>query len=293
MADKFGIAADDQPQAGPKFGVSADAPENKGAAPAPTLKDYAGRAMATIGNMAQAPGNMMEGIKGAVKSGIRTAYNPLSALSEPIHGAVDALTEPSNTAQRVGSYVPDVALTLMPGGAAEEAGRLIPNAERAGKVLERAKVLGKDVPVDLTKAMTPALRAQELATRGSAPPKVMNDFLQRIPVHTSEPMMFPEARDFASNAGALSATEKAASTPMMAGQVKQLAKALSEANQAAAEQMGMGKEFKGAMREYAQAKALGKGKDAAIEIAKKWVPRAIVGGAAAGAGYKIAKGLGE
>ncbi len=252
--------------------------------------------MATIGNMAQAPGNMMEGIKGAIKGGARMAYDvPAGVLPMPeaLTNKVHAMTEPSNTAQRVGSFAPDVAMLVMPGGAVEQGARILPNAERAGKVLERARVLGRDVPVDLSNAMTPALRAQELTARGSTAPKVMNDFLQRIPAHTTEPMMFPEARDFASNAGALSATEKAASTPMMAGQVKQLAKALSEANQAAAEKMGMGKEFKGAMREYAQAKALGKGKDAAIEIAKKWIPRAVIGGAAAEAGYKVAKGLGE
>ncbi len=196
---------------------------------------------------------------------------------------VEAATAPSNDMQRGGGYAAmagEAALPMPP------LARGLPSAERAGAGLARARLAGAQIPVDLSGASVPALRAQELATRGGTPPKVINDFLQRIPVHHSEPMMFPEARDFYSQGQRLAFDEarNLKGTPM-GHELGELVKSLGTANQEAATRGGFGPEFAGHMKEYAQAKGLQKVGD----VAKKAAIGVGLGGGAIGGGRRIAR----
>ncbi len=253
---------------------------------------------------AVAPGTSAEVGKGALKTAGRDIYEGLR-LAGPIgmaahaagdkFGLSDALqrrTEPSNPAQEVGKYATMGAEMALPMPKALD---FLPSAERAGRNFELVHSAARDTPVDLMGASVPALRAQELTRAGSTAPKVMNDFLNRIPAHNSEPMLFPEARDFQASAGRLSASDKMAINPPMAAQVSGLAKALSEANQSAADSAGVGKLYGDAMNEYRQAMKLKDFKENATDIAKQIAKKALIYGPGVGLGdyaaHKIINGV--
>lgn len=172
---------------------------------------------------------------------------------------------------------------------------MVPSAERAGRNFERVMQAAGTMPVDLTKASAPVIRALELERAGSgAPPPVISKMAERIPQHTDMPMTFKEARDFQSNAGRLSAAESLNAKPQMKAQVAQLAKALADENQSVAEKAGVGDLYAKAMKEYRQAKTIEGVKENAKDLAKSTAAKYILGGAGLGAGYGIArKVLGE
>lgn len=224
----------------------------------------------------------IEGAKGAVKGLAKSAYDAGSMAINPfgqnpvanyidsktgISDKVNRITSPSNTAQKVGGYIPDAAMMLAPGGVAEEAGKLIPSAERAGGNLEKIFKAVGNKPVNIDAAAPSALRAAELQRARFSTPPVMGRVLQRLSPG-ADPVGFREASDLATNAGKLSAAEKISIKGPMQGQVNALAKALRESNQAAADQAGVGDAYKQAINEYRRAKQLEGAKDTAVKIAK-------------------------
>lgn len=237
--------------------------------------------------------------KGALKGIGRSAYGlleaggPVGMLAHAIAektglgNKIRSATEPSNPAQTVGNYAEMGAEAALP---LPKVAGMLPNAERAGQNFERVMQRVGSNPVDLTEAGQHVGRALELGTRGSTLPKVINDLAARIPQHTDIPISYREARDFASNAGRLSAQEKLASNPEMQRQVSILAKALDSANEAVAEKGGVGDLYRSAMKEYGQAKGL----ENAMKIAKKAVIAGATGAGLYGAGRHIARSvLGE
>ncbi len=261
-------------------------PQAEKPAPPPTLKDMAGKAMAGVLSASQAPSNMMEGIKGAIKGSVRTVYDPLSTvlpmperLNERIHG----LTEPSNAAQTVGSYAPDVAMALASGASAIKA---LPSTARAGANFAKAMQAAKDVPVDVSKFAQPVLRAKQINSVAGDPmaPVLRKAFGTIMP--TTEPLTYENARILASSAG-----RKAQQTAMggkltgeMGKRLSETARGLDEATAEAAQRAGVGDIHNSAMKEYRNAMRLKEGAKTAAKIA---VPAA-VGGLA----YKGIRGLG-
>jgi hypothetical protein len=155
---------------------------------------------------------------------------------------------------------------------------MIPNAERAGRNFQTVMSAAKDVPVDLTAASHPALRAQELRESGASMPGVVNKFLQRTTAPGSNPLTYEQARDFASNAGRLSADESSRMIPPMKAQVSRLSQALNDANAKAAESAGVGPQYQSAMTEYRRAKALQDAGQSALKFGKKAAPYVVGGG---------------
>jgi len=183
----------------------------------------------------------------------------------------------TNLPQRVGGGLETAVEMMVPGGAAIEA---IPNAARAGRVLESIKTAAKDAPVDVSAAGDVALRIQELAERGGSMPLAVRKFLQRVTNPDLPPIKYPESFDFASNIGRLSANDQGRLTPVMNREVARLRVALSEANKNAAAAVGNGADYVAAMNEFGQAKRLEKFWD----WAKDKVPGAIVTGSAGAVG---------
>ncbi len=173
----------------------------------------------------------------------------------------------------------------------------IPSTERAGANFGRVMAKAKDVPLDLTKANEAIARAQQLGGRGSRMPKVMSDYIRSQKPITADfagtkvqmaqdPMTYEVGRDFASNAGKLSATEAMNTNGAMGAQVAKFADAMKTANREAAASVGMGELYDSAMKEYRQAKTL----SGAADVLKKWTARAGLAAALGGfgkAGYDI------
>jgi hypothetical protein len=205
------------------------------------------------------------------------------ATSGAVNAAQGGSPASIGTSAALGAAVPVAGAAL----------KLIPNAERAGQKFQTVMQAAKNEPVDTTQASGPALRAMELNQRGAGPiPAPVNKFLQRTTAPNAAPMNFEEARDFSSNTGRLSAAENARMNPQMKAQVAGLAKALSEANQDAAERAGVGPLFKSAMTEYRRAMQIRGAKDAAGKIAKSTAAK-IIGGAGLGiGGYAAARAIG-
>ncbi len=266
--------------------------------------DFGARAASSFGSAVN-PINIVSGMTHPIenfKSGFaQTPPPPETAQDQPtsmigrIRSAMGgtprnkAIIEQSN--QQANANIPEIigtagALALMskaPEGVQRIRG-MIPSAERAGANFQRVMAAAKDQPIDTSAAGDAALRAHELGEAGaSGPPKVLSKFLKRTTEPGSSPMTFEEGRDFQSNAGRLSAKESMASNPQMKAQVSALAKALADANQAAAERAGVGDVYKDAMNEYRRAIKIQGIKDTTGEFAKSTAAKYIAG-AALGAG---------
>ncbi len=241
----------------------------------------------------------MEGGKGAIKQIGRDVYNqgiispglgPIPAAiagATGITGKVNKYTEPSNPMQQVGAYGAQVAESAIP---LERIGGMIPNLERAGEKIGNIRNQLANTPVNIESARPYANRAKELADARFYRPGAAEEVSARL-APGAPPSTFRQTTDLGMNLGELSASDKQAIKGPMSGQIKKLAGALSESNQATAEAAGLGKEYKQAMREYSIAKNIGNAKDIATKLAIK----ALVPGGIAGAsygGYKIARALG-
>jgi hypothetical protein len=168
---------------------------------------------------------------------------------------------------------------------------LMPNAARAGANFQKVMGAAGDQPVATGPAGDIALRAHEISSHGATLPKIFRDFLRETTTPGKPPLTYEPARDFASNAGRLSAQESLNANPVMKRQVALFSKALDEANAAAAENAGQGPLYKNAMREYRNAKRIEDVKDTLKDIATS---KAAKYGAAAGiGGYATKKILGK
>lgn len=197
-------------------------------------------------------------------------------------GTVPRVERPGGLSGAVGSVLP-VMGEMMIGGApvAKAAVNAIPSAARAGEKFQDVMGAAKDVVVDTKEIGDAALRIYQLSERGGSMPKAVRDLLKRVTDPAKPGMAYPEARDFASNIGRLSADEMRRLTPVVRREVAQLAAALNRANAEAAKLAGKGAEYKSAMREYARAMQLKDALDIVIKKAKQAaLPAAGLGGAA-------------
>lgn len=213
----------------------------------------------------------------------KTPQHPIAGPLEAIGGALQAA---------------EIPLAFMGGPAANKAINAIPSKALASKSLSEVMDVAKDVPINPNGAKQVALRVQELSKRGGQMPQVIRNFLNRV---SSKPAVFPnapdsvapltyqEARDFYSNASRLSADEFNKLTPVMQRQVAMFTKALGKSITEAADTVGLGSKYTGAMKEYAQAMKLKGFSDAAIDFfVKRLIPAGVIG-AAGYEGYKLMK----
>lgn len=180
----------------------------------------------------------------------------------------------------VGGIVPSVS------GAMKELIARFPSKARAGAKFQTVMGQAANEPLDTSAADAVAARASELKSRGSSLPKVLNDYLKNRRAAT-DPMTYRVGRDFASNAGAVSAREATRMNAPMQAQVVKFSQAMKTANREAAARAGVGDLYDEAMREYAKAANLAE----KTEIVKKWVqkngPPIVVGGVAAKLYYDL------
>lgn len=99
----------------------------------------------------------------------------------------------------------------------------IPRMGRAGRTLADLDTKLADTPVNLNHTTAPLQRATELSVRTGASPAPFNAFLSRT--QGTEPMTFPEARDYQSGMSNPSVMDKLSTSGKMRGAVKQTNKA--------------------------------------------------------------------
>jgi hypothetical protein len=194
-------------------------------------------------------------------------------------------------AQELGRTIGETAGGAIGGGAGVLGERRIPDIERAGRNFQAVMGAARNVPIDLSRVSGPVLRAQELREAGSTMPSVMNKFLQRTTAPGSEPLTYERARDFASNAGRLSAEEHTRMTPPMKAQLSAFANELGNANREAAQKAGVGPTYDSAMNEYRNAMRIQAAKEAVGKAGKSMARTAIFHGIPLAAGGGIGYGL--
>ncbi len=244
-----------------------------------------GGAGAAGGSVIPGPGTVAGAIGGAAAGGAAGASIGESVYqlgNYALHGNEKVPTTIGEVAKGQGSAIAEGAAS---GAAGQIANKLtttaIPSTIRAGQNLDTVMGAAKNVPLSLTGGVgQAAVRAEELSAAGANMPKVLRDYIKFPSTAT---MTYETGRDFASNAGALSASEKLATNPQMGRQVALFAKAMGEANRDAAASVGMGDLYDSAMKEYAQAKTM----QQMGAIAKKWMGRAAVTVALGGGAYKL------
>lgn len=245
-------------------------------------KTFIGRGLARIGARPLREGVSPETAEfmGSPVLGTLRAVQGAGELAQPgkrWEGTKDVLAGAGQAAQ--------IPLGFM--GPGEARAGVMPLARRAGEVFQEVGNAAKNIAPDISKAGDVALELKQYADAGGFLPKVARDFLRRATGPNEPPINFPESRIFQSNASRLSADEANRLTPPAKRNVGRLSHALGEANQGAAEQVGMGDQFRDAMTEYQRAKRLEdfgqKAKGLATSTAGK-----VATGAALGAGGSAA-----
>jgi hypothetical protein len=162
-------------------------------------------------------------------------------------------------------------------GAGAEALPSLPSRANAASVFNDLNTKLADQPVPLSDTLAPLQRATEIGVRGGSLPKPISDLLTRS--QATEPMTFPEARDYQMSLTDLSREQQASLTPRMRSQVAQVNQGLFNDIHAAAEsaQPGLGSDFADAMKEYRQASQVKNAIDAAKKIALPVAATAIAG----------------
>lgn len=189
---------------------------------------------------------------------------------------------PDSAAGKIGTALPDIAMSAMPVGAGVNAAKnALPSAVRAGAKFQEVMGAAKNIPIDVKDVGDVALRINQLAERGGMMPMAVRKLLNRMTDPNKAPMVYEESRDFASNISRLSVDEMKRLTPVVRREIAQLSAALNKANAEAAKLAGKGAEYKSAMREYANAMKLRDALDTVIKKAKQAaLPAAGLGGAA-------------
>ena len=168
-------------------------------------------------------------------------------------------------AQTAGGLVGGVAGAK--GGQALQAA--IPTATKAGAKFQDVMAAARNQPVDISGPGNVALRIQQLSERGGSMPKAVRDFLKRVTDPDKGPLVYEEARDFASNISRLSANEFGRLTPAVAREVHGLRVALNKAIENSAAQVGKGDTYRSAMNDYRQSARIREFKDDAVKAAKR------------------------
>lgn len=233
-----------------------------------------------VGAATDAIGNALGGAAGRALYG--TKAEPVSG-AQAISNARDR-TAYSNPTQMAGGAIEALAEMAIP---VTKAASAAPTVARAGQKFESVMSAARNVPVDITAPGNVALRISQLAERGGSMPMAVRKFMARVTDPNKAPMVYEEARDFASNISRLSANEFSRLTPAVAREVANMRVALNESIAQAAKQAGKLPEYRAAMREYAQAKRIRAVVDSVVEGAKRSAPYA----GAAGAGYWMTEKL--
>lgn len=193
----------------------------------------------------------------------------------------------------VGGKLLDSALSGAPGLRQT----LLPTTEEAGKLFQPIEAAAKNVPVKTDVARAIAEEAKQYADKGATLPKVLKNFLSRTeatpasfpyPADPAPPVLYPESRLFAQNAGRLSAAEQMAANPNMQRLVGKFANALKETNRAGAEEVGMGAQYDQAMKTYAGAANRAKLLANLQKVAENAVVKGVVEGVGLGTGGLLA-----
>jgi hypothetical protein len=206
----------------------------------------------------------------------------------------------ANTAITGGSPK-DVALSTAAGALLQGAGekvpsflsRYLPSGLKAGAsaAFDAASEAAGSNPVSAEGAGQAALGAQEMQQAGRTMPRVMQRFLSRVTAPNAEPLSYDEARQYYSAASELSANEKAAITPAMRRQLNQFKSALGDAISQTADQAGVGQQYQQGMGDYRTAKRMEDAWQKGWDVTKKKIIPGLLGGGAAGAGYKLYRSL--
>jgi hypothetical protein len=199
-------------------------------------------------------------------------------VKELLYGGKEA-GKPMGTSSGVANNPVTMAMSMAYGG--DMARGAIPTTERAGAAFEEVMSKAKNIPIDVAKPGDIALRADKLSKAGGRLPKVLSDFIKRATDPNKPPITYEEARDFYSNASALTVDETMKLKPVMKAQIAKFTKALGESVEGAATEAGKLQKYKGAMKEYRQAKRL----EQLIQTAKDWTLK----GALGYGGYQLAK----
>lgn len=224
--------------------------------------------LAGLGEM-MANAGMLPGVQPA-------AFN--SDMRNPVFRRAEEALTAANTPQMVGKGLEVAAEMALPTGVAANA---VPRAARAAGKFQEVMAAAKHVPVNADAAGEVGLRIMQLAERGGGSlPRPVSQFLQRITHPDKAPMVYEEARDFASGISRLSANEFQRLTPAVAREVAGLRVALNKGVAEAAAKAGKGREYAQAMSEYGKAMKLRGIIDDVVTGAKKALPYA--GAAAAG-----------
>lgn len=134
-----------------------------------------------------------------------------------------------------------------------------PTRAAAGAKFQQVMGAAKQVPVDTSKVEQIASRIWDLAGglgkvgRGGSMPKPVSDFLKRMTDPNHGPLLYDEARDFASNLSRLSAKDWSSINPTIGAKVHEMRVALNAAAAKAAGSVGKEAEYWAAMKEYARA----------------------------------------
>ena len=247
------------------------------------------------------PGDVLRQVPGVLKDIGRAALNTAPGAETGMEDPAVALLSAAipGGARTAGMGLAAAAKSSPAIEAIQKVIRKLPSTVRAGATLQKVMDAAKNVPVDLTKADAIVARAKQLEARGSSPmPRVMKKYVESQKTVTAkfggqkvqmqpQPMTYEVGRDFASNAGAQSVKEMTGMNAPMKAQVKQFAKALSEANREAAVKAGMGDLYDQGIKQYRQAKSL----QAKTAIIKRYSIRAALLAGGAGLSAKLIRDL--
>jgi hypothetical protein len=263
-------------------GDSTAAPAEKSGGMLQTAKDLGigalkgvGSSIASIGEMAADTGLL----PGMARGG--------GAMRHPAFTKADEATTASNSTQGIGKGIEQVAEMAIPTGAAANA---VPRVTRAGKNLQKVMAVAKNAPVNMEAPGQAALRIQQLASRGGTEPRAIGKLLRRITDPEQGPIAYEEGRDWYGNISRLSADEFNRLPDVVKREMGGLREAMHSSLTQAAETVGQGNRYAGAIKEYGQAKKLQSYKDALVQAFKKG---ALPAAGIAGAGGALAYALGS
>jgi hypothetical protein len=262
-----------------------DAQQPKGGGILQTAKDLGigalkgvGSSIAGIGEMAADTGLL----PGMARGG--------GAMRHPAFTKAEEATTASNTTQGLGKGIEQVAEMALPTGAAANA---VPRMTRAGKNFQKVMSVAKNAPVNMEAPGQAALRIQQLASRGGTEPRAVGKLLRRITDPEQGPMAFEEGRDWYGNISRLSADEFNRLPDVVKREMGGLREAMHSSLTQAAETVGHGQRYAGAVKEYGQAKKMQGYKDSLVKAFKKGAIPAAIGGGTLGLGGALAYWLGS
>lgn len=275
---------------------------SQSAAPAPTSGPIPGAAPPVPEKLQQGlttqetnQQSLREGLKGMAKGAMGT-IGSVGSLVNKIPGIGQSVapsdevnyyqqhSQANNDDQRAGKLAEAGIEMAAPIGQGIDA---LPSATRAGSVFQDLAKAGSRVPVSISKASDPLLELHSLGQTGSTVPKAARQLLQRATAPGADPIMYPEARQFASKISNLSAQERMSLDPNLHRVLGNLREGLNSDVGSAMDSIGRGKDYLGAMKEYGNAKGIQDFGNKALGMAKKGA----IGALGLGGAYKVGKGL--